>query len=206
MTTTNNSRNANPETANTTQKDRGHVDNNPAGEPAANGRLYRERLTLYHPNSAGTGAAMQLEPRLNRSEADRYNCFFMEMAGQRSTANRSSEKTEFASFDWANKLTVKLDFADVCEILAVLEGRVDKLGGQKNGLFHKSGNATTIISLQKAEKGGYFLGLSRKTVGDESPARVNITLTEAECVGLRAIFQTGLFFITFHSHLFQATP
>jgi hypothetical protein len=206
MTTTNDARNAGSGTANTTPKARDQADNNPAGEPAANGRLHREKLTLYHPNSAGNGAAMQLEPRLNRSDSDRYNCFFMEMAVQRSVATRSNDKTEFASFDWANKLTVKLDFADVCEILTVLEGRADKLGGQKNGLFHKSGNATTIISLQKADRGGYFLGLSRKAAGDESAVRVSITLTDAEAIGLRTIFQTGLFFITFHSHLFHATP
>jgi hypothetical protein len=178
---------------------------NPVGESATNSRLHREKLTLYHPNSAGTGAAMQLEPRLNRNDSERYNCFFMEMAAQRSVATRASDRIEPASFDWAKKLTVKLDFADICEILSVLEGRVDKLGGQRNGLFHKSGNATTIISLQKAERGGYFLGLSKKAAGEESAARVGMTLTDAEVVGMRTIFQTGLFFITFHSHLFQAS-
>jgi hypothetical protein len=166
--------------------------------------MHRQKLILYHPNSAGNGAAMQLEPRLNRSDSDRYNCFFMEMASQRSVAAKTNDKTEPASFDWAKKLTVKLDFADVCEMLAVLEGRVDKLGGQRNGLFHKSGNASTIITLQKADRGGYFLGLSRKAAGDGTAARVNMTLTDAEAIGLRALFQTGLFFITFHSHLFQS--
>jgi hypothetical protein len=182
-----------------------HTEHAPADTPA-NGRLYREKLSLYHPNSAGNGAALQLEPRLNRTDADRYNCFFLEMAPQRSVASRTNNRQEPASFDWARKLTVKLDFADICEILAVFEGRVDKLGGQRNGLFHKSGNATTIISLQKAERGGYFLGLSKKTTTDESAARVNITLTDAEVVGLRTILQTGLFFITFHSHLFHTAP
>jgi len=174
------------------------------GEPATSGRFYREKLSLYHPNGAGNGAAMQLEPRLNRNDSDRYNCFFLEMAPQRSVATRANDKMEPASFDWARNLTVKLDFADICEILSVLEGRVEKLGGQRNGLFHKSGNATTIITLQKAERSGYFLGLSRKGAGDESAARVGMTLTDAEVVGLRTIFQTGLFFITFHSHLFTA--
>lgn len=180
------------------------TDSNSTGEPATNGRMHRQKLILYHPNSAGNGAAMQLEPRLNRSDSDRYNCFFMEMASQRSVAAKTNDKTEPASFDWAKKLTVKLDFADVCEMLAVLEGRVDKLGGQRNGLFHKSGNASTIITLQKADRGGYFLGLSRKAAGDGTAARVNMTLTDAEAIGLRALFQTGLFFITFHSHLFQS--
>lgn len=172
----------------------------PSPEP---GKFCRQRLTLYHPNGSGTGAAMQLEPRLNRCESDRYNCFFMEMAPQRSVAERSEGKVTPAAFDWEHKLTVKLDFADICEFLSVLEGRAEKLGGQRNGLFHRSGNATTVITLQKADKGGYFLGLSRKSAGDESAARVNMAVSEAEAIGLRAVFQTGLFFITFHSHMFQ---
>lgn len=204
MTPTNRTPYTAPGTLNTPRDKDSGAPAAPIGESAANGRLYREKLTLYHPNGAGNGAAMQLEPRLNRNDSDRYNCFFLEMAPQRSVATRASDKIEPASFDWAKKLTVKLDFADICEILSVLEGRVEKLGGQRNGLFHKSGNTTTIISFQKAERGGYFLGLSRKAAGEESAVRVGMTLTDAEVVGLRAIFQTGLFFITFHSHLFTA--
>jgi hypothetical protein len=177
---------------------------NPANvEPKTNGKSYPQKLSMYHPNSTGNGAALQLEPRLNRRDSDRYNCFFLEMAQQRTAATRNGETTVPASFDWANKLTVKLEFSDICEMLAVLEGRVERLGGQKNGLFHKNGNSSTIISLQKAEKTGYFIGLSRKSTGDESATRVNMALTEAEAIGLRAVFQAGLFFITFHSHLFQ---
>ncbi len=204
MTPTNRTPHAASVTVNTPRDVDAGATGNPVGESATNNRLHREKLTFYHPNSAGTGAAMQLEPRLNRNDSDRYNCFFLEMATQRSVATRASDKIEPASFDWAKKLTVKLDFADICEILSVLEGRVDKLGGQRNGLFHKSGSTTTIISLQKAERGGYFLGLSRKAAGEESAARVGMTLTDAEVVGLRTVFQTGLFFITFHSHLYQA--
>lgn len=165
------------------------------------GMIHREKLCIYHPNGTGSGAALQLEPRLNRTDSDRYNCYFLDMAPQKSVARRVNDKLEPASFDWTRKLTVKLDITDICEILSVLEGRVDKLGGQKNGLFHKSGNATTIITLAKAEKGGYFIGLSKKSAGDELPTRVNITLTDAEAIGLRTIFQTSLFFLTFHSHL-----
>jgi len=179
------------------------VENNAGSESMANGGRHRDRLAFYHPNSAGTGAAMQLEPRLNRKDADRYNCFFLEMAAQRSVAVRENDKVAPAGFDWANKLTVKLDFTDICEMLGVLEGRVEKMGGQRNGLFHKSSNATTVISFQKAEKGGYFLGLSRKVNGAESASRVNMTLSDVEATGLRAIFQAGLFFITFHSHFAQ---
>ena len=114
-----------------------------------------QKLVVYHPTQAGTGAAMQLEPRINRQESDRYNCFFLDMAAQKTAATRDGDKQVPASFDWEHKLTVKLDFTDICEMLAVLEGRVDKLGGQKNGLFHRNGNSSTVITLQKAEKSGF---------------------------------------------------
>lgn len=169
------------------------------------GKIYAQKLNLYHPTSAGTGAALQLEPRVNRQEGDRYNCFFLEMAAQKTVASRTDGKRVPASFDWEHKLTVKLDFSDICEMVAVLEGRVDKVGGAKSGLFHQNGNSSTVITLQKADKGGYFVGLSKKSGEDGAVVRVNMTLSEAEGVGLRSIFQAGLFFITFHTHLFPAS-
>ena len=171
-------------------------------EQKTTGKPFTHRLVIYHPNSAGTGAAMQLEPRVNRQEADRYNCFFLEMASQKTAASRNGGKPVPASFDWEHKLTVKLDFADICEMLAVLEGRVERLGGQKSGLFHQNGQASTVISLQRAEKGGYYLGLSKKRADAEAVVRVNIVLSDAEAIGLRSVFQAGLFFITFHTHIF----
>ena len=162
-----------------------------------------QRVAFYHPNSAGTGAAMKLEPRVNRLEADRYNCFFMDMATQKTAAGAQDGKKPHASFDWEHKLTVKLGFMDICAILEVLEGRCEKLGGARNGLFHQNGTASTVITLQKADKGGYFLGLSRKTAAGVM-SRVNMVLGDAEALGLRYILQAGLFFITFHSLLFSS--
>jgi len=166
------------------------------------GKTFAHKLVIYHPTAAGSGAALQLEPRVNRQEADRYNCFFLEMAAQKTAAARTDGKRVPASFDWEHKLTVKLDFTDICEMLAVLEGRVDKLGGAKSGIFHQNGNSSTVITLQKADKGGYFIGLSKKIGQDGALARVNMSLSEAEAIGLRSIFQAGLFFITFHTHIF----
>ena len=166
------------------------------------GKMHAQKLVIYHPTAAGTGAALQLEPRVNRQEADRYNCFFMEMATQKTAASRADGKRIPASFDWEHKLTVKLDFTDICEMVAVLEGRMDKLGGTKSGLFHQNGNSSTVITLQKADKGGYYVGLSKKTGEAGAVARVSMSLSEAEAIGLRSIFQAGLFFITFHTHIF----
>lgn len=164
-----------------------------------------QRLAFYHPNSAGNGAALQLEPRLNRRESDRYNCFFLDMAAQKTGASREGGQRTPATFDWENKLTVKLDFADLCELLLVLEGRVEKAGGQRDGLYHDNGKACTVISLSRnTEKGGYFLGLSRKDKQGGQVVRVHMALSEAEAIGLRCVFQASLFFITFHAHLFPS--
>jgi len=159
--------------------------------------LYSEPLTLYHPTSRSSGSALSLEPRLNRRTGDRFNCFFLAMARQK----EMEEKREFAAFDWDNKVTVKLDFTDICELLRVLEGHIPQAGRDGKGLFHQTAQANTIITLQRREQGeGFELGLSKKKNG-EAPYQIRITLSEAEALGIRCIFQTGLFFITFHSQM-----
>jgi hypothetical protein len=166
-------------------------------------KSYAQKLAFYHPNSAGNGVAMQLEPRINRKEDDRYNCFFLELAAQKTAATRNGEKKAPATFDWEHKLTVKLDFTDICEILTVLEGRVEKAGGQRNGLYHQNGASCTLITFQKnTEKGGYLVGLSKKGQQDGQAIRLHICLSESEAIGLRCIFQTSLFFLTFHRTIY----
>ena len=167
-------------------------------------RIREQKLAFYHPNTAGNGVALQFEPRLNRRESDRYNCFFFEMAAQKTVSARDGDKRVMPTFDWANKLTVKMDFADICEMLLVLEGRQERAGGQKNGIYHDSDKANTIITFAKIpEKGGYAFGLSRKEKESGQLTRLQIGLSEAEAIGLKTIIQTGLFFVTFHAHLFS---
>jgi len=171
-----------------------------------NGTKPREqKLAFYHPTAAGNGVAFQIEPRVNRREGDRYNCFFFEMAAQKASPEREGEKRAFAAFDWENKLTVKMDFGDICEMLLVLEGKQDRIGGQKNGLYHDTEKANTVISFGRIpEKSGYSFGLSRKEKENGQITRLTIGLSEAEAIGLRCIIQAGLFFVTFHGHLFPA--
>jgi hypothetical protein len=169
------------------------------------GLVRGNKLVIYHANGSGTGAALQLEPRINRRDGDRYNCFFLDMATQKSVAGKVGSGNQPATFDWERKLTVKLDFPDICEILAVLEGRQERAGGQRNGLFHETGSANTLISFQRnAEKGGYFVGLSRKDHAGGQAVRVNLLLTEVEAVGLRHVLEVGLFFVLFHAQLLSS--
>lgn len=165
-------------------------------------QVYPQSLRFYHPSRSGQGSAMQLEPRFSNRKDERYNCFFLELAGQQTTSRQESGRRVHATFNWQEKLAVKLDFADICELLVVLEGRADKVGGTRGGLFHQSADANTVISFQRGEHGGYLLGLSRKAGSDGSVSRLNITLSEAEAIGLRHVLQTSLFFLSFHQHLF----
>lgn len=168
-------------------------------------RLMPGRLTYYHPNARGTGTAMQLELRLNRAGEDRYDCFFLELARQK-TAPSAPAATDGrrmpASFDWAAKLTAKLDFADVCEFLMVLEGRQPQAGGDRNGLYHGNGGGSTLISFRRSEEPkGYHVGLSKKGADGAEAVRAQILLGDAEALGLRHVLQTSLFFMTFHANL-----
>jgi hypothetical protein len=163
---------------------------------------YPQALRFYHPNASGTGAAMQLEPRFSNHQGDRYNCYFLEMAAQQTAPCRQGSERVHATFNWQEKLAVKLDFADICEILVVLEGRAEKVGGKRGGLYHQSSTANTIISCQRGEQGGYLLGLSRKDTATGQTRRVSMVLSEAEALGLRHVLQTSLFFLSFHQHLF----
>jgi len=162
-------------------------------------KMYNERLTFYHANGKGSGAAVQFEPRVNQQPRDRYNCFFLDMAKQKTVANRNGGQAGLthATFDWENKITVKLDFADICELLTVLDGVCDHVGGERELLYHQSGKTNTMIRFSRHASGGIALSLSRKSAGDSEPNRIGTVLSQAEAIGLRHIFQVGLFFITF---------
>jgi hypothetical protein len=124
------------------------------------------------------------------------------MAAQKTTGRQEDGNRVHATFDWKAKLAVKLDLTDICELLTVLEGQSEKVGGSHNGLYHQNGSTSTIITFQKSEKGGYVIGLSRKDAADGEARRVCMVLSTAEAIGLRSIFQGSLFFLAFHQHLF----
>lgn len=163
---------------------------------------YPQALRFYHPSTSGRGSAMQLEPRFSNRQGDRYNCFFLELAAQQTPPRQQGGQRVPATFNWQEKLAVKLDFGDICEILVVLEGRAEKVGGKRDGLFHQSDHANTIITCQRGDQGGYLFGLSRKENASGETRRVSIVLSEAEALGLRHVLQSSLFFLSFHQHLF----
>jgi len=157
-------------------------------------------IGFYHPNGRGTGSALRLEPRISRNDGERYNCFFVEMAQQKTVGQQAKGEKTPATFDWSNKITAKLGFLDIAELLAVMEGRLPSAGGERNGLYHASGAGNTIISFSRSEQSGtWFFSLSNKKSGAAQAQRIGIGLNESELVGLRCLLQAGLFYITFPS-------
>jgi hypothetical protein len=157
-----------------------------------NGREYQGCLSFYHPNAGGNGAAVQFE--LKAAHGRREGCIFMVFGRQKTLAVRNGDGTrQMPTFDWANRITVKLGFADLCNLLLVLNGKHEQAGGGR-GLFHDTAEANTVIGLRRnAEPPGYLLDVSRKAKQQGAEAqRMRVLLTEAEALGLRSIFEHSL--------------
>jgi len=178
--------------------------NTPSQQTSSRGARAEHRgrhICFYHPTMKNSGSAMRLEMRINRPGEDRYDCFFLELAAQKTPLGRDGDKRTAATFDWENKITVKLDFTDVCEFLTVLEGRAEQAGGTRGGLYHATRSGNTLISFKRdAEKNTYGVSLSRKQDGQDAK-RMHIQLSQSEATGLRCILQYGLFAVYFGSEM-----
>lgn len=164
-----------------------------------------DNLRFYHPNGQGSGSAVSLELKLNGTSNGGGNCFFLEMAKQKTVPNRKGNARVPATFDWENKATVKLDFLDICELQAVLEGAKPQAGSNGRGLYHQTEQNNTIISFSKADKApGFQLAISRKSKDGPVRFRGYILLNEAESIGLRTVLQAALFHLAFHATVMQA--
>lgn len=160
------------------------------------------QITFYHANSRGSGTAVRLELKMDANQKNGHGCFFLEMAQQKTSAGTDRSTRTPATFDWAAKATVKLSFMDVCEFLTVLEARQPAIGINGRGLYHEANRVNTIIGFKhNEERGGYNLNLSRKNAAGETVFRGHILLSLAECIGLRSVFQAGLFHMAFHSSI-----
>jgi hypothetical protein len=163
---------------------------------AGSRRFSGNRLALFHANAAGTGTAMSIDFRPRRATG--MPCMFLELAPQKTPSQNKAGQRIPGTFDWDRKITVKLEFTDVCELLSVMEGVQEQAGGDRRGLYHQNGRSSTMISFQRnAEKGVYWLGLSRKSEGDREPARLNFALTLVEAVGLRFVIRSALLNLAF---------
>ena len=171
--------------------------NGTGAEAGGEVRTYAPRLAFYRANGQGTGAVAQFNLKLERASGERGgNCLFLAMARQMAAEAPVEGGRGTSRFDWQNKASVKLDFFDASEILAVLEGRQPSAGGEK-GIYHESRGMNTIISFKRREDGGYWLGLSRRDEAKQPVFKAQIGMSDAEGVGLRCALQGVMSMLAF---------
>ena len=162
-------------------------------------RAFRPRLSFYHANGKGTGSAVCFE--VVPACGDRDGVVYLTLAPQKSVATGSVEQgnRQYATFDWTNRITVKLNFGDLCQMLLVLKGQTATIGEGK-GLYHDSRSSTTMINLtrQPEPHPGHALEVSRRGKGDaEQASRVRLVFNAAEAYGLGAALEQTLGLLAF---------
>ncbi len=168
-------------------------------EADASVRTYRPRLSFYHANGKGSGSAAQFEVVPACGERD--GAVFLTLAQQKSVASGSAEQgnRQHATFDWHNRLIVKLNFGDLCQLLQVLKGQVASIAEGK-GLYHDSRNTTTLINLTRQPEpyAGWALEVSRRGKAEaEAAVRTRIVFNGAEVFGLGVVLEQALGLLAF---------
>lgn len=162
-------------------------------------RGFRPRLTFYHANAKGSGSAARFE--ITPAGRERDGAVYLTLAQQKSVASGSAEQgtRQHATFDWTNRITVKLNFSDLCQIVPVLKG-VSATLTEGKGLYHESRNTVTRINLARQAEpyAGWALDVSRKGRAEaDAASRVRIVFNPAEAFGLGAVLEQALGLIVF---------
>ena len=150
---------------------------------ATQAQMHRPNLTFFHPNPKGTGGALRLE--LHPAHDRVSGSIMMSVANQLTIGDRRGPVPTFPTFDWENKIVVKLDFDDLCKFLQVFRGECESIDGDR-GLYHSSPRASTCIKLRHLVDpiSGYSLELYRSVRGSAAESRAHIILNSAESHGL----------------------
>lgn len=169
------------------------------GQDAAPTRNYRPALALYHANGKGTGSAARFE--VTPATGDRDGAIYMKLAQQKSVASGSNEQgnRQHATFDWQNRIVVKLNFSDLCQMIPVLKGISPSIADGK-GLYHDSRSHVTMINLafQTEPTRGHALDVSRRPkAGSEPATRVRMLFNAAEAYGLGTVLEQALGLVAF---------
>lgn len=177
------------------------MDPTPTSAPASDAaqKTYPPVLSFYHPNSKGTGCAVEFDLRPATSE--REGCIFAAFANQKSlaTGSRNDNSRQAATFGWNEKITVKLNFNDICQLLLVLAGKAPSAADGK-GLFHDAGETSTVIHMARTNEPvrGISFEVSKKRKNSPDPAqRSRILFTDAESFGLYRLLDACLFPLAF---------
>lgn len=121
---------------------------------------------------------------------------------QKTTATGKGKTRRHATFNWDAKITVKLDFVDICEFLMVLEGKVEQAGGRKGRTVSCNGGDQHNYRLQEEQRTGRLLPRAFKERYKRfSGFQGAYSAQRGGRHGLRAVFQGGLFPLMFHGQM-----
>ena len=178
-----------------TQKERNRKMDERANGSAKPEDGFRPVLRYYHANGKGTGSAMEFE--LHPAHGRTAGSIFASIARQKTVGAMSEGSRVFPTFDWKEKACVKLDIADLCEMLQVFRGMQESIADGK-GLFHRTSSASTSIKLSHViePRPGYLLEVWRNpVVGDAWGARMLFSVSEA--LGLSLAIEQSMGVVAF---------
>lgn len=158
---------------------------------------YRPHLCFYHANAKGSGGAAKMS--LHPAHDDVNGCIMLTVANQMSIGNPTGPNPTFATFDWENALTVKLDFDDLCLFLQVLRGECESINEGK-GLYHRAPCGVTNIRFchYVDPSSGYMLDIYRSSRrGGAEDAHARILLSSAEATGICESIAGSLYLVSF---------
>ena len=155
----------------------------------------RPCYTCCHPNAKGTGSTVRFE--LHPAHDTVEGSVFITFATQKTVGSYENGRRILPTFDWANRVTVRLSLNEVAQMLEVFRGYREKLC-DGNGLFHRTPKANTIITLEHRLEPtpAYVLGVSRKDVAGELK-RINVFLSMPETIVLSEALASGMLYMAF---------
>lgn len=161
------------------------------------GREYdvRPSYSCCHPNAKGTGCAVRFE--LHPAHDHVEGSVFVTFAAQKTVGSYDGGRKVMPTFDWENRITVRLSINEVAEMLEVFRGYREKMG-DGNGLFHRTVKANTVITLEHRlePSPGYMFGVSRKTV-EGNLSRIGILLCMKEAIVLSEAMAGAMLYMAF---------
>lgn len=169
----------------------------------------RPRYVCCHPNAKGTGCSVKFE--LHPAHDYVEGSLFVTFAAQKSVGRPAVPASNLAggsatgegtrrilpTFDWENRITVRMSVNEVAAMLEVLRGYCEKMA-DGNGLFHRTPKANTIITLEHRLEPmpGFLFGVSRKPV-DGSPRRMCVLLSMKEALVLSESLGGAMLYMAF---------
>lgn len=166
-------------------------------EPNQRQGVIRPSFALYHANVKGTGCAMRMN--LHPAHDVVEGSVMMSLATQKTVGNRTGATPTYSTFDWENRITVKLGFGDLCSILQVLRGELESINDGK-GLYHQSADYITRIVFRHLVTPitGYSLEVYRTSVRNQSAeTAAHLFVNPSEALGLSVVFENALPYVCF---------